>query len=162
MLTNRFVRLIETLCLHEVRFIVVGGVAAVLQRVPINTMDFDIVHDRERENVQRLSAALAVLGVAYRDGSQNLSPTEDDLASARCLRLRTGRLDLDIMGVLDEGQAYADLLPDSEKIEVAGHVVDVLKLEKLIEIKRKLTRPKDRFMLIHLEATLEERERARH
>lgn len=162
MSTNRFVRIIETLCLHEVRYIVVGGVAAVLQRVPINTMDFDIVHDREPENVQRLLAALAVLGVTYRDDSPNLTPTEADLLSAQSQRLRTGRLDLDIMGTLGEGLAYLDLLPDTDKIEVAGHAVDVLTLEKLIEIKRKLTRPKDRFALIHLEATLEERERMRH
>ena len=161
MSTNRFVRLIETLCLHEVRYIVVGGVAAVLQRVPINTMDFDIVHDRDRENVLRLSAALAVLGVTYRDNSSNLAPTEADLASAQCLRLRTGHLDLDILGILGDGLTYSDLLPDTDKIEVAGHIVDVLKLEKLIELKRKLTRPKDRFMLIHLEATLEERSRMR-
>ena len=31
---NRFLRLIEILTRHDVRFIVVGGVAAVLQRVP--------------------------------------------------------------------------------------------------------------------------------
>ncbi len=130
MLTNRFVRLIETLCLHEVRYIVVGGVAAVLQRVPINTMDFDIVHDRDAENVQRLSAALAVLGVTYRDSPQNLSPTEDELGNVPSLRLRTGHLDLDLMGILADGLTYADLLPDSEKIEVAGYIVDVLKLEK--------------------------------
>jgi hypothetical protein len=159
--TNRFVRLIETLCLHEVRYIVVGGVAAVLQRVPVNTMDFDIVHDRDPENVQRLSAALALLGATVRDSPQNLSPTQDELATAPCLRLRTGHLDLDLMGILAEGLTYADLLPDSEKIEVAGYIVDVLKLEKLIDLKRKATRPKDRFMLIHLEATLEERERMR-
>ena len=159
MSTNRFVRVIETLCLHEVRYIVVGGVAAVLQRVPINTMDFDIVHDREVENVQRLMAALAVLGVTYRDESPNLVPTQADLVSDQCQRLRTGRLDLDIMGTLGEHLDYAGLLADTDKLEVAGYIVDVLKLEKLIDIKRKLTRPKDRFMLIHLEATLEERER---
>ena len=161
MSTNRFVRVIETLCLHEVRYIVVGGVAAVLQRVPINTIDFDIVHDREEENVQRLMAALAVLGVTYRDESHGLSPTQADLLSPQCHPLRTGRLDLDLMGTLGEHLDYADLLADTDKIEVAGYVLDVLKLEKLIDIKRKLTRPKDRFMLIHLEATLEERERMR-
>ncbi len=161
MSTNRFVRVIETLCLHEVKYIVVGGVAAVLQRVPINTIDFDIVHDREEENVQRLMAALAVLGVTYRDESRNLTPTQADLLSAQCHPLRTGRLDLDVMGALGESLDYTNLLPDTDKIEVAGYIVDVLKLEKLIDIKRKLTRPKDRFMLIHLEATLEERERTR-
>jgi len=158
--TNRFVRLIETLCLHEVRYIVVGGVAAVLQRVPINTMDFDIVHARDPENVQRLAAAMAVLGATYRDDSSR-EPTEVDLAASECLRLRTGRLDLDLMVSLGANEGYLDLLPATDRLEVGGYLVDVLKLEKLIELKRAMTRPKDRFMLIHLEATLEERERMR-
>jgi len=40
---NRFLRLIEVLVRHDVRLIVIGGVAAVLQRVPINTQDFDLL-----------------------------------------------------------------------------------------------------------------------
>jgi hypothetical protein len=39
--------------------------------------------------------------------------------------------------------------------------VRVLKLEKLIELKRALSRPKDKLMLLYLEATFEERERAK-
>lgn len=160
MSTNRFVRLIETLCLHEVNFIVVGGVAAVLQRVPINTTDFDIVHARDMENIQKLVAALAVLGASFRDNS-SLEPSEADLASLQCLRLRTGRLDLDLMASLGENEGYAELLPETDRLEIAGHRVDVLKLEKLIALKRNMTRPKDRFMLVHLEATLEERQSMR-
>ena len=160
MSTNRFVRLIETLCLHEVRYIVVGGVAAVLQRVPINTMDFDIVHARDPENVQRLAAAMAVLGATYRDDSSR-EPTEVDLASNDCVPLRTGRLDLDLMVILGASEGYDELLPATDRLEVGGYLVDVLKLEKLIALKRAMTRPKDRFMLLHLEATLEERERMR-
>lgn len=160
MSTNRFVRLIETLCLHEVKYIIVGGVAAVLQRVPINTIDFDIVHARDPENIQRLAAALAVLGVTFRDDSSR-ELTESDLTSEPCVRLRTGRLDLDLMATLGENEGYSDLLPNTDRLEVAGYLVDVLKLEKLIELKRTMTRPKDRFMLVHLEATFEERERMR-
>jgi hypothetical protein len=44
-------------------------------------------------------------------------------------------------------------------MDVFGLSVRVLKLEKLIELKRALSRPKDKLMLLHLEATLEERER---
>jgi len=36
---NRFLRLIEILTRHDVPFIVVGGIAAVLQRVPVNTQE---------------------------------------------------------------------------------------------------------------------------
>jgi hypothetical protein len=38
--------------------------------------------------------------------------------------------------------------------------VRVLTLEKLTDIKRHLSRPKDKFMLLHLEAALEERAKA--
>jgi hypothetical protein len=160
--TNRFVRIIETLCLHEVRFIVVGGVAAVLQRVPINTTDFDIIHDREVENVHRLLDVLAVLGATYRDDANNRTPTATELLGPESQLLRTGRLDLNIRSTLGDALAYADLLPDTDRVEVAGHNVDILKLEKLINISRQSTLPKDRFRLAHLEATLEERNRMPH
>lgn len=64
---NRFLRLIEVLTRHQVRFVVVGGVAAVLQRVPVATQDFDLVHDRAEDNVQRL------LGSAPSTGATRVS-----------------------------------------------------------------------------------------
>ncbi|XXX72392.1 hypothetical protein WMF30_32570 [Sorangium sp. So ce134] len=39
-------------------------------------------------------------------------------------------------------------------------LVRVLSLERLIEVKAKLTRPKDRAMLLVLQATLDEKRRA--
>ena len=76
---NRFLRLIEILTRHDVRFIVVGGVAAVLQRVPINTQDFDLVHDRAKDNVARLLLALAELGAVYADDPRHPKPNESHL-----------------------------------------------------------------------------------
>jgi hypothetical protein len=40
--------LLAVLCDSGVEFIIVGGVAAVLQGVPITTNDLDIVHRRRR------------------------------------------------------------------------------------------------------------------
>jgi Nucleotidyl transferase of unknown function (DUF2204) len=159
--TNRFVRIIETLSLHEVRFIIVGGVAAVLQRVPVNTVDFDILYDCEPENVQRLLSALALLGAVLRDQPGHQSVSEQLLLSSGMHRLHTEHLDLDAMSKLQDGSGYRDLLSETDKIDVAGYVVDVLKLEKLIELKQHLTRAKDRFLLVHMQATLEERNRMR-
>ncbi len=42
-----------------------------------------------------------------------------------------------------------------------GLSIRVLTLERLIEVKKKLTRPKDRLMLQHLQATLDERRKSR-
>ena len=159
---NRFLRLIEILTRHDVRFIVVGGVAAVLQRVPINTQDFDLVHDRAKDNVARLLMALAELGAVYADEPRHLKPNESHLMGRGNQLLRSGNLKFDLLGSIDFGGGYEELLPYSEVLDVGGSAVRVLTLEKQVELKRQLTRPKDKLMLMHLEAALDEREKARH
>jgi hypothetical protein len=158
-LENRFLHLIEVLVRHDVRFIVVGGVAAVLQRVPVNTQDFDLVHDHTEDNVRRMLSALAELGAVYRDDPRMLRPNESHLLGSGNQLLQAGNLKFDLLGRIDWGGGYDDLLAGSEVLEVGGFAVRVLTLEKLVEIKRLLTRPKDKLMLMHLEAALAEREK---
>jgi hypothetical protein len=57
---QHFVReVIERLARAQVEFVVVGGVSAVLQGVPITTVDLDICYRRTPQNIGRLVAALA-------------------------------------------------------------------------------------------------------
>ena len=58
--------LLAALCDSGVEFIIVGGVAAVLQGVPITTNDLDIVHRRTPENVARLLEVLLELDATMR------------------------------------------------------------------------------------------------
>lgn len=139
------------------RFIIVGGMSAVLHRVPVVTEDVDIVHDRSADNVERLLRALTDLNAFYRDDPRRIRPSASHLSGPGHQLLEVGMVSLDVLGTIDDALTYPDLLPDSVAMEVAGHPVRVLSLEKLIELKRKLGRPKDRFMLLHLEATLDER-----
>jgi hypothetical protein len=158
---NRFLRLIDTLSRHDVRYIVVGGVAAVMQRVPVNTQDFDLVHDRSADNVARLLLALAEMDAIYRDDPRRLHPTASHLVGPGSQLLQSGNLKFDVLGSIEPGGGYEDLLDGSEILDVGGRAVRVLTLEKLTEIKRGLSRPKDKLMLMHLEATLVERNKAR-
>ena len=48
-------------------FVVVGGIAAVLQGVPMATFDLDVVHSRSPENVRRLLHLLEHLDASSRD-----------------------------------------------------------------------------------------------
>jgi hypothetical protein len=52
-----FLAVIRVLNEHEVDFIIVGGVAAVLGGAPISTFDLDVVHSRSVKNVQSLVGA---------------------------------------------------------------------------------------------------------
>ena len=46
--------IIEGLIKADVKFILVGGLAAVVQGAPVTTMDVDIVHKRSSENISKL------------------------------------------------------------------------------------------------------------
>jgi predicted nucleotidyltransferase len=158
--TGRFLRIFEALARHDVRFVIVGGMSAVLHRVPVVTEDVDIVHDRSADNVERLVRALGDLDAVYRGDPRRIRPGTSHLVGSGHHLLEIGRVHFDVLGTIDEGLVYSDLLPHSVVMEVAGRDVRVLSLEKLIEIKRKLGRPKDKFMLLHLEATLDERKKS--
>lgn len=56
-------RLLRVLADGEVRFIVVGGIAAVAQGAPVVTFDVDIVHERSPENVRRLLSIETILEI---------------------------------------------------------------------------------------------------
>ena len=68
---------------------------------------------------------------------------------------------LDVLGSINDGLLYDDLIGSSDELEVTGQRVKVLSLRRLVELKRALARPKDLAMLPVLEATLRERESAR-
>lgn len=138
----RPVELFGVLAAHDVRFIVVGGAAAVLQGVPITTLDIDIVYDRSEDNLAPLAAALVDLDAVFRTDARKLRPNDGVL---------------DVLATIEEDTDYAALLPFAEVVDLGPVRPLVLSLDRLIEVKRKLTRPKDRLMLLQLEATRDER-----
>lgn len=153
----RPLELYGVLLAHRVRFIVVGGAAAVLQGAPINTLDIDIVYDRAEDNLEGLLKALADLDAVFRTDARRLRPNETHLRSSGHKLLQTRLGVLDLLATIEEDTDYATLLPDSEVIRLAELEVRVLSLERLIKVKEKLTRPKDQLMLLQLRATLDER-----
>ena len=50
--------ILGVLARHQVRLVVIGGIAATLQGSTTITNDFDICYARDRENIERLAAAL--------------------------------------------------------------------------------------------------------
>jgi hypothetical protein len=67
---------------------------------------------------------------------------------------------LDVLGTLVDDLAYADLLPHTVEVTLElGLTVRILTLAKLIEIKEKTNRQKDRVTLFTLRETLREKQR---
>lgn len=155
-----FGEILATLKRAEVEFIVVGGAAAVLQGVPITTRDIDIVHRRTEQNARRLAAALETLGATYRHDPRGLRPSVGHLIGPGQQLTETRHGPLDCLGTIEDSTTYEDLLPHADVLEVEGMQIRVLSLERLIEVKKKLDRPKDKLMLLQLEATLGERNKS--
>ena len=55
--------LIELLADAGVEFVIVGGMAAVVQGVPVTTFDLDIVHNRSEANTRKLLALLQTIHI---------------------------------------------------------------------------------------------------
>lgn len=145
--------------LREVEFILVGGVAAVVQGAPIATQDVDILYRIEPTNISKLEAALTELDAVVRDDPRRLRLriTHLETKGHKLTMTRAGALD--VLGSINaEELVFEDLLPHTDRMDFEGLEVLVLRLDKLIELKRRLGRPKDLAVLPILEATVKERE----
>jgi len=54
---NRYKDLFESLNSHGVRYVVIGGIAAIIHGVPRATFDLDVLIDASVENARNLLAA---------------------------------------------------------------------------------------------------------
>jgi predicted nucleotidyltransferase len=145
--------------LRDVEFILVGGVAAAVQGAPIVTQDVDILYRLEPANLSRLETALDALNAVTRDDPRRLRFGVSQLATRGPKLALTDAGPIDILGSINDGLVFEDILPHTERMEFEGLEVNVLRLAKLIDLKRALARPKDLAILPVPEATLKERQR---
>ncbi len=149
------------LLVAQVEFIVVGGLAAVLQGAPVVTFDVDIVHRRTTENVEKLHRYLMSRGAYHRLDLANrrLPPQQEALLGRGHLNLAFGQAKLDVLCEIDANAGYDELLPDTEIIEFHRETLRILGLPRLIQAKSAAGRGKDKMVLPILVATLEAKRR---
>ena len=145
--------------LHDqgVKFIIIGGAAAVLQGSAYVTADLDICYSRDKENLKKLAASLGPLHPSLRGAPKNL-PFQLDAGTLRSglnFTLTTDLGDLDILGEVTGLGSYSEALSFSEELDLFGIRCKVLTLEGLIKTKRAVGRAKDLRLLPELEALLE-------
>jgi len=142
-----------------VDFILVGGLAAVIQGAPVTTMDVDIVHSQSPENIARLLAFLkSVEAVHRRFDDKLIELKEEDLSGKGHVLLTTGIGAIDVLAVIEGGRSYEDLLEHTVNIDFRGHTLRVLDLKTLFELKKTSTDPKDKQRLLVLRETLRQLE----
>ncbi|MFU8806681.1 MAG: hypothetical protein ACNA8W_22930 [Bradymonadaceae bacterium] len=149
-----FLAMLEVLVRHEVDFVIVGALSAVLQGAPVMTFDLDIVHGRDEENLNRLIAALNELDAHFRGHPQKLSPRRDHLRTADHQLLITRHGPLDVFGAIEDGLSYEDLVDEARTMRVDDLHFKVLELQSYIELKERSSLEKDRARLPVLRETL--------
>jgi hypothetical protein len=152
--------LLDRLLEAEVEFVLVGGLAAVVQGAPITTFDVDIVHRRTPDNVDRLLAFLSQVGARYRGRPDPpLPPSRTALLGPGHSLLMTELGPLDVLGVIENGAGYDQIASGALVLTIAGGSLKVLSLETIVALKQGSTEPKDKLRLPILQALLRRRQR---
>ncbi len=154
-----FRALIEALCRSEVRFVLVGGVAATLHGSARLTQDVDVVYARDADNLGRLARALAPLKPYLRGAPSGLPFRLDEqtLAAGLNFTLTTSAGDIDLLGEIVGAGGYEALIHNTIDVELFGTRCKCLDLPTLIKAKIAAGRPKDLEAIAELRALLEER-----
>jgi predicted nucleotidyltransferase len=143
---------------HRVRYVLIGGLAAILHGSPSVTRDIDICHARGRENLLRLTEALREVNAHLRGAPAGLAFKLDaeTLANGDSFTFATDVGSLDILAAPAGTRGYDDLVQTSETVSAFGEEFAVASLDDLIRMKRAAGRPKDRVELEILGALREE------
>ena len=106
------------------------------------------------ENRQRVVDALRPLAAHPRDVELGLPFVWDGraLRDTPFLTLRTSAGPTDLLPEVPGVGAYDEVVARSVPLDVGGQTVRVLSLDALIDAKRAMDRPKDRALLVELEA----------
>ena len=145
---------------RRVRYVLIGGLAAVLHGSPLPTIDADICPLKDRDNLERLAAALDELDARVRtpDKAEGVAFPRDAafLMGVELLNLVTRVGDLDLAFIPAGTNGYADLVVRAVPMTIRRVTVSVAALEDVIRSKEAADRPKDRRTLPTLRQLLAE------
>jgi hypothetical protein len=133
---NRLRGVFASLQVHEVKYVVIEGIAAVLHGVPRATFDLDILIEATAENAQRLLEALMAAGL----GTASLITAEELLGNE--ITVFKDRLRIDVQ-TRTPGLEFGEAWRNRETMEYQGQAFHVVSREDLIASKRAAGREVD-------------------
>ncbi|MGH2734220.1 MAG: hypothetical protein ACRDKZ_01460 [Actinomycetota bacterium] len=156
--------MLRTLSEHDVRYILIGGVAATLHASPYQTIDLDICPARDGDNLERLAAALNAMeaGLRVTDEPEPLRVelTAHILRAAPIVNLMTRWGPLDVVFRPAGTEGYEDLRREVVTVKLGDVEVEVASRADVLRSKEAVYRDKDR-LTVQLLRELEERDRAK-
>jgi hypothetical protein len=146
--------LLERLVKAGVDFVVVGGFAGIAHGCTFVTQDVDICCDFDPDNLLRLQKALSGLNPVHRmtPKRKKFELTEQNSGQFKNLYLDTDIGQLDCVGFVEGIGDYNHVKRASEPVKMQNIEIDVLGIDALIKAKQALNRPRDRQVVLQLEA----------
>jgi hypothetical protein len=119
-----------------VKYLVIGGIAAVLYGVPRATFDLDVLIEPSAQNAERLLKGMIDAGL----GTASLTTVEDLLSKE--ITIFTDRIRLDVQ-TSTPGLVFADAWARRVTMNYKGQALEVVSLRDLIASKRAAGRDVD-------------------
>ena len=133
---NRLQDVFKSFQQHDVKYVVIGGIASILHGVPRATFDLDILIEATPDNTSRLLSALLDAGL----GSAALTTVDDLLANE--ITIFRDRIRLDVQ-TSTPGIDFADAWQRRKTVEYQGQEFFILSREDLVTSKRAAGRDVD-------------------
>jgi hypothetical protein len=137
--------LVRALVDGGVDFVIVGGVAVVLQAMPRFTKDLDICYSTAEDNLGALGSVLVGLAARLRGIADAVPfvPDSRTLRQTQILCLTTPVGDIDLLVDPDGAPGYETLRERASVMELSGRTVRVASIEDMLAMKRAAGRPQD-------------------
>jgi predicted nucleotidyltransferase len=149
---NEFLKILDALDKARVDYILIGGVAVVLNGFDRLTNDMDIFIEVIPQNIENLKNTLYSL---YKDPSIN-EIQQNDFDSYPVIRYGTPNgFNIDIIGKLGEMAKYGDL--DYEVMNIQGVNIKIATPETLFKLKKDTLREKDKIDAFFLSELIKKR-----
>lgn len=126
---NRLQDVFRSFQQHDVKYVVIGGIASILHGVPRATFDLDILIEASPENAQRLLDALLDANL----GTASLTSAQDILGHE--ITVFKDRVRIDVQ-TSTPGLHFADAWARRETVTYQGREFFILSKEDLIVSKR--------------------------
>jgi len=133
---NRLQDVFRSFQQHDVKYLVIGGIASILYGVPRATFDLDILIEASPENARCLLDALLEAGL----GTASLTNVDDLLANEITIFKDKVRIDVQTS---TPGITFKDAWNKKETMEYHGQEFHVVSKEDLVSSKRAAARDVD-------------------